>query len=111
MIELKVNDAEMVKRISGRFSCGKCGAGYHDSFKQPSKEGTCDSCGATEFKRRDDDRAETVAKRLEAYHAQTAPLLPYYSKKGTLKSIDGMAPIDEVTQSLKSLIEKGKKAA
>lgn len=111
VIELKVNDAEMVARISGRFSCGKCGAGYHDSFKQPAKDGVCDACGASEFKRRDDDRAETVAKRLEAYHAQTAPLLPYYSKKGTLKSIDGMAPIDEVTKSLKSLIDQSKKAA
>lgn len=111
VIELKVDDAEMVARISGRFSCGKCGAGYHDSFKQPVKEGVCDSCGATEFKRRDDDRAETVAKRLEAYHAQTAPLLPYYTAKGSLKSLNGMAAIDEVTKSLKALIESGRKAA
>lgn len=111
VIELKVNDAEMVERISGRYSCAKCGTGYHDSFKQPAKQGVCDQCGSTEFKRRDDDRAETVAKRLEAYHAQTAPLLPYYTQKGILKNVDGMAPIDEVTRSLKSLIENGKKAA
>lgn len=112
VIELKVDDAEMVARISGRYSCGTCGAGYHDSFKQPAKADTCDSCGAVDnFKRRDDDRAETVAKRLEAYHAQTAPLLPYYQKKGALKSLDGMAAIDDVTKSLKSLIDSGKKAA
>lgn len=112
VIELKVDDAEMVARISGRFSCGKCGAGYHDSFKQPKHADTCDSCGAVDaFKRRDDDRAETVAKRLEAYHAMTAPLLPYYEKQGALKSLDGMAKIEDVTASLKSLIEMGKKAA
>lgn len=104
VIELKVNDAEMVARISGRFSCGKCGAGYHDTFKQPVKEGVCDSCGGTEFKRRDDDRAETVAKRLEAYHAQTAPLLPYYTQKGALKSVDGMASIEKVTAELKAIL-------
>ncbi|MFZ4125813.1 MAG: adenylate kinase [Rickettsiales bacterium] len=111
VIELKVNDAEMVARISGRYSCGKCGAGYHDLFKQPVKVAVCDSCGSTEFKRRDDDRAETVAKRLEAYHAQTAPLLPYYAKLGALKSLDGMAAIDDVTASLKALIDKDSKAA
>jgi adenylate kinase len=104
VIELKVDDGEMVARISGRYSCGKCGAGFHDTFKQPKVAGVCDSCGGTEFKRREDDRAETVAKRLEAYHAQTAPILPYYSAKGTLKTIDGMADIDDVTASLRALL-------
>ncbi|MBN8544391.1 MAG: adenylate kinase [Alphaproteobacteria bacterium] len=104
VIELKVNDVEMVARISGRYSCGKCGAGYHDDFKKPVKEGVCDSCGSSEFKRRDDDRAETVAKRLEAYHAQTAPLLPYYEKRGALKSVDGMAAIEDVTEALRTLL-------
>jgi len=104
VIELKVDDGEMVARISGRYSCGKCGAGFHDSFKKPKAEGVCDYCGSTEFKRREDDRAETVAKRLEAYHAQTAPILPYYASRGTLKTIDGMAEIDAVTASLQALL-------
>lgn len=104
VIELEVNDAILVERISGRFSCAKCGAGYHDSFKQPKQAGTCDECGSTEFKRRDDDNAATVAKRLEQYHAMTAPLLPYYEAKGLLKSIDGMAPIGDVTNHLKALV-------
>jgi adenylate kinase len=104
VIELKVNDAEMVARISGRYSCGTCGAGYHDTFKQPVKAGVCDSCGSSDFKRRDDDRAETVAKRLEAYHAQTAPLLPYYEERGALKSVDGMAAIEKVTAELQALL-------
>lgn len=105
VIELKVDDAQMVARISGRYSCKQCGAGYHDSFKQPVKTGTCDSCGATEFSRREDDRAETVAKRLEAYHASTAPLLPYYTKSGALKSVDGMADIADVTAAINSLVQ------
>ncbi len=104
VIELKVNDAQMVERISGRFSCKQCGAGYHDTFKQPKVAGKCDSCGSAEFVRRDDDRADTVAKRLEAYHASTAPLLPYYAKTGALKSVDGMADIPVVTQSLEKLV-------
>lgn len=105
VIELKVDDAQMVARISGRYSCKHCGAGYHDSFKQPVKAGTCDSCGSTEFSRREDDRAETVAKRLEAYHASTAPLLPYYTKSGALKSVDGMADISVVTAAITALVQ------
>lgn len=104
VIELAVVDDILVERIAGRFSCGKCGAGYHDTFKQPKAQGVCDSCGHTEFKRRADDKAETVAKRLEAYHAQTAPLLPYYAKTGKLKSVDGMAPIEVVTLALGDLL-------
>ena len=77
VIELRVNDAELTARIAGRFSCKKCGAGYHDSFKPTSKAGVCDECGSAEFVRREDDKAETVSKRLDAYNVQTAPLLPY----------------------------------
>ena len=107
VIELKVDDAEMVARISGRYSCKKCGAGYHDHFKKPTNEGTCDSCGATEFSRREDDKAETVAKRLEQYHAMTAPLLPYYAKSGALKSVNGMADIGDVTAAIQSIVSAG----
>lgn len=104
VIELKVNDSALVTRISGRYSCAKCGAGYHDTFKIPEKDGVCDHCGATEFTRRPDDKAETVAKRLEAYHAQTAPILPYYHEKELLKQVDGMEAISEVTKELEALL-------
>ena len=96
VIELKVDDGALVERIAGRFSCSKCGAGYHDSFKPTGQEGKCDECGATEFTRRKDDKAELVAKRLESYYEQTAPLLPFYKDKGLLKSVDGMASMDAV---------------
>lgn len=105
VIELKVDDAALVERISGRFSCAKCGAGYHDSFKQPKTSGVCDACGATAFKRRDDDKPETVAKRLEAYCAQTAPVLAYYASKGMLKTLDGMADISAVSADILALVE------
>lgn len=107
VIELKVDDAKLVKRITGRFSCKKCGAGYHDSFKQPKAAGVCDECGATEFVRREDDKAETVTKRLTAYHAQTAPLLPYYAKSGALTSVDGMADINEVGVAINKILGRG----
>jgi len=105
VIEMKVDDALLVDRISGRYTCAKCGAGYHDRNQKPKVDGVCDACGSTEFKRRADDNAETVSKRLEAYHAQTAPILPYYRAKGALKSVDGMAPIDDVTVALGAILD------
>ena len=104
VIELKVDDGALVERISGRFSCAKCGAGYHDKFKQPAKAGVCDSCGGGEFSRRADDKAETVAARLEAYHRQTAPLLPYYAGQGKLKAVDGMASMAEVARQIGEIL-------
>ena len=104
VIEMKVDDGILVDRISGRFSCANCGTGYHDRFQKPQKEGVCDSCGGREFTRRKDDNAETVTSRLEAYHAQTAPLLPYYKEHGALKSVDGMADIDEVTRQIEAVL-------
>ena len=104
VIELKVNDAALVERIAGRFTCAKCGEGYHDSFKPAAKAGICDVCGSTDFVRRADDKAETVAARLEAYHRQTAPLLPFYARQGKLKGVDGMAEMDEVTRQLAALL-------
>jgi adenylate kinase len=100
VVEIAVDDDALVERISGRFACAKCGAGYHDRFRQPKVAGVCDVCGSREFVRREDDKAETVRARLEAYHAQTAPLLPYYRKKGLLAVVDGMAGIDEVTAEI-----------
>ena len=104
VIELKVDDSALVERIAGRYTCAKCGEGYHDSFKKPAKPGVCDACGSTEFTRRADDKAETVAARLDAYHRQTAPLLPFYAAQGKLKAVDGMAEMDEVTRQLKALL-------
>ncbi len=106
VIELEVQDDILVERVSGRFSCAKCGAGYHDSFKQPKVAGTCDECGSQQFKRRDDDNASTVSKRLEQYHEMTAPLLPYYKAKGLLRGVDGMAEIDAVTAQLRDVVAK-----
>ena len=104
VIEMKVIDDVLVERICGRYSCAKCGAGYHDSFQKPKVVGVCDGCGGTEFKRRADDNAETVKTRLAQYHAQTAPILPYYQGKGILKSVDGMAEIGEVTRQLEGVL-------
>jgi len=104
VIEFKVDDAALVERISGRFACAKCGAGYHDKFKQPKTPGVCDACGSTEFSRRADDNAETVKNRLMAYYKETAPLIGYYFAKGKLKSIDGMGPIDQVTHAIERLL-------
>jgi adenylate kinase len=100
VIELRVDDAALVDRIAGRFTCAGCGAGYHDRFKPTARAGTCDACGGTEFIRRADDKAETVAARLEAYHRQTAPLLPYYAAQGKLSGVDGMASMDEVARQI-----------
>jgi adenylate kinase len=106
VIEVRVPDQLLIDRITGRYTCAKCGAGYHDSFQKPKKDGICDSCGGTEFLRRADDNAETVTKRLSAYHDQTAPLLPYYEAKGLLKVIDGAQDIAKVTDELVVLLGK-----
>lgn len=102
VIDMKVEDEILVERVSGRYTCAKCNAGYHDKFQQPKVAGVCDQCGSTEFKRRADDNAETVRSRLGAFHAQTAPLLPYYSARGVLGTVDGMAQIDEVTRQIEA---------
>jgi adenylate kinase len=104
VIEFAVDEAVLVERISGRFACAKCGAGYHDKFKQPKKKGVCDVCGSTEFTRRKDDNAETVKARLKAYREQTAPLLPYYGKKGLLHRVDGMADPDAVAREIEAVL-------
>ena len=105
VVELKVDDAALVDRIGGRFTCAKCGTGYHDTFKTPAKPGVCDSCGGTEFSRRADDNRETVAARLAAYHSQTAPILPHYAAQGNLREVDGMADIEDVTRQLFALLD------
>ena len=104
VIEIKTDDEAMIERICGRYTCSKCGAGYHDSFQKPAKEGVCDKCGSTEFTRRADDNEATVRSRLDAYNKQTAPIIDYYAKKGVLKTVDGMDSIDGVTEQLKGVL-------
>ena len=106
VVEMKVNDEALIDRISGRYSCARCGAVYHDTFHRPKQAKICDKCGSGDFKRRSDDRAETVRARLQAYHKETAPLLPYYRNKGLLRSVDGMAEIDQVASAIDSVLGK-----
>lgn len=106
VIELAVDEAALIERISGRFTCAKCGAGYHDKFQKPKKEGVCDACGGTQFTRRKDDNAETVKARLVAYRQQTAPILPYYKAKGLLHRVDGMADLDQVTKEIEAVLSR-----
>ena len=89
---------------SGRFSCSKCGTGYHDKYKQPATAGVCDKCGSTEFTRRADDNEETVRNRLMAYYRETAPLIGFYFAKDRLQSVDGMAEIGEVTRQIEAIL-------
>lgn len=105
-ISFEVDDAAMVERVSGRFTCAGCGEGYHDRFKTPAVAGVCDNCGGTEFKRRADDNAETVRERLAAYHAQTAPLIAYYEGRGVLERVDAMGRIDEIGTVLGAIVER-----
>jgi adenylate kinase len=105
VLEFAVDDDALVDRISGRFACARCGAGYHDRFRRPNAEGVCDVCGSRDFVRREDDKAKTVRARLKAYHAQTAPLLPYYRDSGRLAAVDGMAEIDDVSSAVFKTID------
>ena len=107
VIELAVDEDALVDRITGRFTCAECGEGYHDRYKQPAKEGVCDKCGSTEFKRRPDDNEETVRKRMAEYRAKTAPILPIYEERGIVQRVDGMASIDEVTTAIEKVLARG----
>ncbi|MEP1963362.1 adenylate kinase [Tateyamaria sp.] len=105
VISLDVDDAAMVTRVAGRYTCASCGEGYHDTFKVPATAGVCDNCGGTDMKRRADDTVEAVGARLEAYHAQTAPLIDYYDGHGVLSRVDAMGQINDVAAALRGLIK------
>jgi len=105
VIELGVDEDALVERITGRFTCAKCGEGYHDRFKMPAKEGVCDKCGSTEFKRRPDDNEATVRTRMAEYRAKTAPILPIYEARGIVSRVDGMADMEEVTKAIAAILD------
>jgi len=105
VIEMRVDDDALVKRNAGRFTCADCGEGYHEAFKMPKVAGVCDRCGSIEFLRRRDDTEEVVRSRLEAYHAQTEPLIDYYKTQGTLRSVDGMAEIAAVHRAIEEALD------
>jgi len=100
VVEMRVDDSALVKRITGRYTCGDCGAGYHEEFKKPAKDGVCDECGGTEFKKRADDNEESLKTRLMAYYKETSPLIGYYYAIGKLQTVDGLASIDDVAGSI-----------
>jgi len=104
VIELGVDEDALVERITGRFTCAECGAGYHDTFNQPKTEGVCDKCGSTEFKRRPDDNEETVRHRMQVYRSETQPILPGYEARGIVSRVDGMASIEDVTHAIDSIL-------
>ncbi|WP_174298160.1 adenylate kinase [Sphingomonas bacterium] len=107
VVELEVDEAALTERVVGRFTCARCGEGYHDVFKRPVKAGVCDVCGSTEFKRRPDDNADTVATRMAEYRAKTAPILPIYEARGLVYRVNGMADIEEVAGAIGIILDKG----
>ena len=109
VVELRVeDDDQLIERVAGRFTCGNCGEGYHEMFKQPKEEGVCDRCGASDFRRRADDNAETMRTRLHAYYKETSPLIGYYYAKGMLRRVDGMGEIGFIYDKIKEIL-KGRK--
>jgi adenylate kinase len=104
VIELDVNENALVERITGRFTCGACGEGYHDRFKQPIVAGQCDKCGATDFKRRPDDNEETVRTRMAEYRNKTAPILPLYEARGIVRRVDGMGEINAISAEIETIL-------
>ena len=104
VIEMRVDDAILAERITGRFTCGACGAGYHDSFKPPKVSGVCDACGGADFVRREDDTPEALRTRLMAYYKETSPLIGYYHAKGVLHPVDGLGGIDEINANIAGIL-------
>lgn len=103
-ISLEVEDEAMITRVSGRYTCDGCGEGYHETYKRPAVENTCDQCGSLKFRRRADDNADTVRRRLVAYHIETAPLIAFYEAEDALQTINAMGEIDTITDALRAII-------
>ncbi|MBI3440322.1 MAG: adenylate kinase [Proteobacteria bacterium] len=109
VVQIEADDEKLVERISGRLTCSGCGEGYHDRFKKPQHTDSCDKCGATgKFTRRADDNEKTVRERLNVYHGQTKAILPFYEGRGMLKTVDGMAPMEDVTAQIEAVLKGGK---
>lgn len=106
VVELRVDDDQLVERVAGRYTCAKCGEGYHDTFKQPAVSGTCDRCGGHDFKRRPDDNADTMRTRLQAYYKETAPLVGYYYANDLLKRVDGMGEIGAISAAVEEVLAR-----
>lgn len=111
VILIEVDDATLIDRLSGRFTCARCGASFHERHRRPRLEGVCDVCGSREFVHRPDDRPEAVAARFEVYRRQTEPLLPYYRTRGILRAVDGMAEIDQVTRQIEKILGSDERRA
>jgi adenylate kinase len=109
VIAMRVEDEVLVSRIAGRYTCANCGAGYHDQFQKPKKDGVCDKCAGTKFTRRADDNIDTVRTRLMAYYRETSPLIGYYYALGKLSVVDGMAAVGKVTSAIEGVLREGKK--
>ncbi|HYN45904.1 MAG TPA: adenylate kinase [Allosphingosinicella sp.] len=107
VVELEVDEDALVDRIAGRFSCARCNTPYHDRYKLPAAPGVCDVCGSSEFKRRADDNEGAVRTRLAEYRCKTAPILPHYERKGIVRRVDGMAPIEEVSAAIDAILDGG----
>jgi adenylate kinase len=107
VILMEVDEPTLIDRLTGRFSCAQCGASYHERNHRPRAEGICDICGCSSLVCRADDRPEALATRFAAYRNQTAPILPYYRARGILRTVDGMAPIDEVTRQIEAVLRDG----
>jgi adenylate kinase len=106
VIEMQVDDAELVARVTGRFTCGNCGAVYHDVTHPTKVAGTCDVCGSTNLKRRADDNEETLKTRLMEYYKKTSPLIGYYYAKGQLSAVDGLAEVEAVAEAVAKVLDK-----
>ena len=106
VIEMQVDDAALVARITGRFTCGKCGEVYHDVTKPTKVAGTCDVCGSHDLKRRADDNEDALKQRLMEYYKKTSPLIGYYYAKEKLSSVDGLAEMDAVAAAIARVLDK-----
>lgn len=111
VILIEVDEAALIDRLAGRFTCARCGASYHERYNRPSVDGVCDVCGNREFIHRPDDRPEAVAARFEVYRRQTEPILPYYRARRILRVVEGMAGIDAVTHRIEEILGQDRRSA